>query len=77
MSVIGHLRLIPTVAWPLGVGLLVNSAILFGNLGTDLAGAVPIAKEKLGDSNLKPKDRVRLWSLFYKTAAVSLRYLKT
>lgn len=70
MSVIGHLRMIPSAAWPLGVGLLVNSAILFGNVGVDLAGAVPISREKLGKTDLRPKDNVRIWSLFYKTAAV-------
>jgi hypothetical protein len=71
---IQHLRLIPAPAWPLSIGLVLNSAILFGNLGASLTGAVPIAREQLGVSGLKKKEKVRIWALFYKKAAVSLLF---
>ncbi|KUJ07073.1 DUF1772-domain-containing protein [Mollisia scopiformis] len=61
--------MIPTAAWPLGLGLLVTSPILFGNVGLSLVGPVPIIKEEIGTSRLSKQDKVRIWSLFFNSSA--------
>jgi hypothetical protein len=72
MSVLSHLDTVPTAAWPLGVGLLVTSPLLFGNVGLSLVGPMPIVKEEIGASRLSKKDKVRIWSLFFNGATVCL-----
>lgn len=62
---------IPLVAWPLGAGLLVNTSVFFGIGGIGVLGPVAIVREKLGKTDLSAKDKVRVWSLFFKRAAVS------
>jgi hypothetical protein len=60
----------PLAAWPLAVGLLLNSTILFGNIALSIVGPVPIVLGYLGPSGLRIKDRVRVWSLFLQTIDV-------
>lgn len=45
--------------------------MLFGNIGLSLAGPLPIITEKLGDSTLGTKQKIRVWRLFYDAATVS------
>lgn len=71
MSVLSHITMVPSAAWPLGVGLLINSSTLFGNVGAGLVGAVPIAREQLGPTGMGEKHKVRMWKLFFNAAAVS------
>lgn len=75
MSLSHHLSLVPLAAWPLGVGLLVNSSVFFGMLQVGALGPVTLAREKLGKTGLDTKAKVRLWALFYKRAAVSTCFI--
>ncbi|VUC26328.1 unnamed protein product [Clonostachys rosea] len=58
----------PHALYPLGAGLLITSSMLFGNIGLSLAGPLPIITEKLGDSTLGTKQKIRVWRLFYDAA---------
>ncbi|KAK4689871.1 hypothetical protein P7C73_g256, partial [Tremellales sp. Uapishka_1] len=69
MSFSSQLAHIPPAAWPLGLGLLINSGLTWGNIGLTLLGPLPIILGKLGPSDLTVKNKVRIWSLFFKGAA--------
>ncbi|OAQ58533.1 hypothetical protein VFPPC_11282 [Pochonia chlamydosporia 170] len=56
---------IPTAAYPLSLGLLVTSSLLFGNVGLSLCGPLPIIKDEIGSSQLTTRSRVRVWKLFF------------
>ena len=77
MSLQSSLALVPNVAWPLGVGLLITSPLFFGNIGLSLVGPLPIIKEEIGASELSKKDKLRIWALFFKAATVRFLYLLT
>ncbi|ORY29333.1 hypothetical protein BCR39DRAFT_532388 [Naematelia encephala] len=63
---------LPLAVYPLGITLLTTSSMVYGNVGLSLVGPVPIITETLGQSTLSPKQKVRVWSLFFKAAAVPI-----
>jgi len=62
---------IPHAAYPLGLGLLTTSSILFGNIGLSLTGPLPIVKGQLGHVELNGKQKLGIWKAFFDEAAVS------
>lgn len=73
MSTTGYSYQIPTVVYPLAVGLFASSGVFFGNLGLTLAGPMPIIKDELGESTLSMRQKLTVWRLFFDKAGVSMR----
>lgn len=64
------LSLTPYAVYPLSVGLLTTSSILFGNIGCSLTGPLPIIKGELGNVKLNGKQKLGIWEAFFDEAAV-------
>jgi hypothetical protein len=68
MSLASQLTQLPPSSYALGLGLLITSPILFGNVGLSLCGPLPIIHDSLGPSHLSKKAKLRVWTLFYNAA---------
>ncbi|QDS69609.1 hypothetical protein FKW77_008746 [Venturia effusa] len=69
MSISSQIATVPTTAWPLTLGLLSTSPLLFGNIGLSICGPMPIITEKIAPSELSKKDKLRIWTLFFNQAS--------
>lgn len=62
---------LPSAALHLVPGAIVASVGLFGSIILQVAGPIPLALEKLGETGFNPATRVRIFALCFNRAAVS------
>jgi hypothetical protein len=49
-----------------------SSYVLFSNLGLTQMGTIPLLNGRVADVKISPADKVRLWTGYFFTAAVSM-----
>lgn len=54
-------------------GSVVTSNVLFSNISTTAVGVVPLLNGRFGPIDIRVKDKVDIWTQFFKKASVSIQ----